>query len=258
MGKKAAAASRANGAKGGRPKGAKTAYDPDKHCGAKTSDKTNDGSPCTHVKGYGTAHVGVGRCRFHGGATPIKHGRYSQLAQHEHMKRFHELLRIFTEEPDPLNLVPDLIALRARAAVLQEEEARDRQMLADWHESYTGKFREEMRALQKAINAGDAKQLGEALERLRQIMREMPPKPVKLWDPFAFVKAVQAVATLVGKINEQRAARQIPLKAVVDLQDKMALVMMTRIRQHFGAATKKGDKLAEEIAEDWRSINVEY
>ncbi len=39
--------------------------DPDV-CGA---NKTKGGT-CTHVAGYGTDHVGYGRCKFHGGSTP--------------------------------------------------------------------------------------------------------------------------------------------------------------------------------------------
>lgn len=35
-------------------------------CGA----KTRTGSPCKRPAGYGTSHVGTGRCKSHGGATP--------------------------------------------------------------------------------------------------------------------------------------------------------------------------------------------
>lgn len=44
-------------------------------CGA----KTRAGTPCRYVAGYKTDHVGQGRCRLHGGATPIKHGRRSTI-----------------------------------------------------------------------------------------------------------------------------------------------------------------------------------
>lgn len=41
------------------------ALDP-KACGA----KTRKGTPCEQPAGFGTQHPGVGRCRFHGGASP--------------------------------------------------------------------------------------------------------------------------------------------------------------------------------------------
>lgn len=44
-------------------------------CGA----RTRSGDPCKNVAGKGTDHLGVGRCKFHGGATPIRHGFYSKV-----------------------------------------------------------------------------------------------------------------------------------------------------------------------------------
>lgn len=41
-------------------------FDPERHCGA----RTRSGDPCVNVMGKGTSHVGVGRCKLHGGASP--------------------------------------------------------------------------------------------------------------------------------------------------------------------------------------------
>lgn len=244
--------------KAGRPKGARTIFDPERHCGAKTSTKSNDGTPCTRVKGFGTSHPGEGRCKFHGGSNPMKHGRYSQLRRSRNMARFHELREQYEAEPDPLNLVPDLIALRARSAVLFEEEDKDREMLADWHESYTGKFRQEMNALRTALRSKNAAQLMQAMNTLNAIMDAMPPKPVKLWDPYSFTKAVTAMAALVEKISNQRERQQVPMKAIVDLQDKMAIVMMTSLRKELADLPGKADDIAGKIANAWLSINIEF
>lgn len=40
------------------------------HPMAKCGAKTRRGSPCDRDAGWGTSHPGVGRCRFHGGASP--------------------------------------------------------------------------------------------------------------------------------------------------------------------------------------------
>jgi hypothetical protein len=37
------------------------------YCGA----KKKNGDPCLHHAGFGTAHPGVGRCKFHGGRRPV-------------------------------------------------------------------------------------------------------------------------------------------------------------------------------------------
>lgn len=46
-------------------------------CGAKA--RSNGGAPCRQPAGFGTWHPGTGRCKFHGGAVPVKHGRRSKV-----------------------------------------------------------------------------------------------------------------------------------------------------------------------------------
>lgn len=93
-------------------------------CGA----RTRSGSPCRNVAGKGTNHLGIGRCKFHGGATPIRHGRYStvvresvgELIARENRKKgikwnelgglieeFWRAVEIHVEDPDLLNGIAD-------------------------------------------------------------------------------------------------------------------------------------------------------
>lgn len=44
----------------------------------KCGGRTRDGSPCENTAGYKTDHPGIGRCAFHGGATPT-HRRAAEL-----------------------------------------------------------------------------------------------------------------------------------------------------------------------------------
>ena len=48
-------------------------------CGAKTK---GSGEPCQRPAGWGTDHPGVGKCKLHGGASPVKHGLYSKYTSH--------------------------------------------------------------------------------------------------------------------------------------------------------------------------------
>lgn len=57
-------------------------FDPEKHCGAKTSN----GSPCLNSSGFRTDHPGSGRCHLHGGCStgprsPEGKGRSAQNAR---------------------------------------------------------------------------------------------------------------------------------------------------------------------------------
>lgn len=74
-------------------------------CGA----KTRAGSACSKAAGWRTPHPGEGRCYLHGGLTPVKHGRYSTVTH----TRIRELIAQHEADPDPLNLLPEIAALRA-------------------------------------------------------------------------------------------------------------------------------------------------
>jgi len=84
--------------------------DPDT-CGA----KTRDGTPCQRTAGWGTDHVGDGRCKTHGGkgGRKPKHGRYAATRS----ESLQEKIREYREDPDPAEMWEELAVLRA---VLQE------------------------------------------------------------------------------------------------------------------------------------------
>lgn len=66
-------------------------------CGAKAK---STGKLCQKPAGWGTDHPGVGKCKLHGGATPIKHGLYSQYTNH----RLAAVIDKLSEDEELLNL----------------------------------------------------------------------------------------------------------------------------------------------------------
>ena len=59
-------------------------------CGAKA--RSNNGQPCRQ------AAMQNGRCYYHGGSTPIKHGRYSKTAEKQRTNQ-----RCFIDDAKELN-----------------------------------------------------------------------------------------------------------------------------------------------------------
>ena len=76
-------------------------------CGA----KTRSGTPCKQKAGWGTDHVGEGRCKLHGGCAgrPIVTGRYSI----KHRQSLANKVQDFIEDPEPANLISELALMRA-------------------------------------------------------------------------------------------------------------------------------------------------
>lgn len=98
-------------------------------CGATTKRK---GTPCSKPAGWRTDHAGVGRCYLHGGATPVKHGRYSTI-KHE---RLRTLIEQHAAADDPLNILPELAAARALFQDFVERYEETTAALLAWHLSW--------------------------------------------------------------------------------------------------------------------------
>jgi hypothetical protein len=71
------------------------------------------GKPCELIAGWGTDHVGSGKCRKHGGGPnmgrPIEHGRYSV----KHAQSLQDKVEAFRHDPEPGNLLDELALNRA-------------------------------------------------------------------------------------------------------------------------------------------------
>ena len=81
-------------------------------CGARKRQPAYLGETCARPAGWGTEHVGSGKCKLHGGRSPggpIVHGRYS-LA---HRQSLAEKAQRFLNDPAPGDLTAELALLRA-------------------------------------------------------------------------------------------------------------------------------------------------
>jgi hypothetical protein len=90
--------------------------------------------------GWGTEND-VGRCKFHGGATPVKSGRYSTVKR----KRIAELLKEFRADPDPLDITEELHLLRALVLDYVERYDEVTDLLSAWHSSFGPAFQDALR-----------------------------------------------------------------------------------------------------------------
>ena len=115
-------------------------------CGA----TTRAGTPCRRPAGWGTDHPGEGRCKLHGGSNPIKHGRYSRIKR----ARIRELIDQYRNDPQPLDLLEEVLILRA--------------LLTDYVERTTSRDQE----LDITAAAGLVDKVGRMVERIEKIKAE--------------------------------------------------------------------------------------
>lgn len=76
-------------------------------CGA----KNRQGGQCGKPAGWGTDHRGKGRCRLHGGCSPIKTGEYSKTAT----ERLGETYERFRDDPKIATIEREIAILRGIA-----------------------------------------------------------------------------------------------------------------------------------------------
>jgi hypothetical protein len=70
--------------------------------------ETREDGLCELPAGWGTDHSGQGRCKLHGGASPVKHGLYSKYSNHR-----------LSEKIEKLKDADDLLDLRNTVALQQ-------------------------------------------------------------------------------------------------------------------------------------------
>ena len=121
-------------------------------CGAHTRQQ---GARCGRPAGWGTEHVGNGRCKLHGGASagaPVRHGRYSLT----HRAGLAEKVERFLDDPAPGDLTAELALLRA--------------LLQDYLERF-GEH-QALRAEDIQFLAGLIRKVGAMVERVARILNQ--------------------------------------------------------------------------------------
>lgn len=162
-------------------------------CGA----RNRSGGRCKKQAGWGTDHVGEGRCRLHGGATPIKHGRYSKVSR----PRIRELLVELDKDPDPLNLVPEAQLIRALAM--------------DFAERY-----EDLVEALLAWNLAEQRQAEE---------EERTPRPQRLPSLHELTGVVEAASRVVERILRHRKETAITLETFNRVMRQMGVVVARHV-----------------------------
>lgn len=198
-------------------------------CGA----KTRSGSPCKRPAGHGTDHPGEGKCKLHGGVGQKPSTRY-QLANASPALR--EAISQQQQDPEPLNLLPDLLLARA---LLQEGIERHSQTTAAmiaWHASHTSGYleavalwREQLALYLDAVNAGHSEpEMGPPAP---PIPEDFENKPRQVPDLAAFITLIDRVAGIVERIQKREGERSISLADVDRVLNELGFKAVLAIKE---------------------------
>jgi hypothetical protein len=211
-------------------------------CGA----KNRQGSGCRRPAGWGTPHVGEGRCKLHGGLNPVRHGRYSTIKRAE----IRELIEHHEGDPDPLNLLPELATARALFQDFIDRYDEWREALIAWHRTYTAAERplaedrllaaetvcDELEALvgPADLDEEEVEQEGARVRRAirdaRKLVAELRApaesgKPRRILDLSDAVGHAEAISRIVKRIEDVRAQNAISRPELMRIMQEMGRVV---------------------------------
>lgn len=185
---------------------------------------------CRARSGAGTDHPGVGRCRNHGGKTPIIHGRYSEVPRGA-LAEIHDQLELESDE-EKMNILPEATMLRALAS----------------------NFVEQFEDFMHGVMRFNELEREEAIEEKRKPMYISPPS---IQDVST---AITRAAEIVDKVHKQRSANAVSLKEFLRVMGLMSDIVVTNVRgleqklRLTPVQCEEIDRTLAKIGEEWKVL----
>lgn len=211
-------------------------YDPKRHCGATTRQR---GAPCVQPKGYGTVHVGRGRCKFHGGISPkkdrrIKTGLFSPYLQgvlkapHDHIRKVNA---------DLMDLTPHLELMNVLLGHVIQERDGSETRLVEWYNKYG-------ETVNIIIRSNDPAAVAAAVTKLK----ESGKIPAGRLDVDGVTRLVKDIGGLVEKMHRMKQTTSVTLEAVTIYAEKLLLVVFRHV---------KDKKVLAALKAEWSSVGID-
>lgn len=222
-------------------------------CGA----KTRAGTPCKKEAGWGTDHLGEGRCKLHGGATPVKHGRYSSITR----PRIKDLIEQFQADPAPLDLLPEVQLLRALIIDFIERWDHYTELTHTWHALYDAAYleavqewREEMISLLE--DGGYENVVPEELPKVPDPADYAPAKPRQVLDVTASAGLIDKIGAMVDRIEKHKREGAISLETLDRVLEQLGVEVVHALAEEVPDATARSVVLAN-IERRWGTIRLD-
>lgn len=208
-------------------------------CGA--SKRQGEGT-CTRPAGWGTDHVGAGRCKLHGGLSPVRSGRYSTVKR----EGLRDLIATHEADPDPLNILPELGAARALFQDFIERYDEWRDAVVAWHASFGDEYRDARKEwLEEHGGACEAcKGSGRKGAEPEPNPLDYVNKPREVLDISDAYRIVSEVTKIVQRIEDIRAKNAVSRPELHRIVSEMWRV----VELHVGDGEQRG-----RIREGWLS-----
>lgn len=216
----------------------------------KCTGHNRQGQRCGNEAGKGTDHFGEGKCKNHGGASPIKHGRYSSIANTRIREIVEELAQ--ESEAEQLDIFPELRHARALYRDFIERYAAYTAALLAWHESWRASsepYREAVDQFRGAAKKKDLSAVNAALALIDELelAGNLSGKPRQVLDIADAHRILSEVTKIVVRIESIRSQDAISRKELLRVMGEMGRVVDRHVPD---------DAVREKIKDGWIGINI--
>jgi hypothetical protein len=205
---------------------------------------TKRGKYCRSRAGHGTAHVGVGRCKVHGGHKKdgdarVTGARYSAV----NSERLGELIAEHMADGDPLNMLPDIAAARAIFQDYIERHGPITAALLAWHDTWEGRYHplgdterkalvdavDELEALLLEPDDEQAAMLELARSAIAFLTTPQNPKPRRIMDISEAVGHLDVISKMVARVEQARSSNAISRPELLRVMTEMGRVVQAHV-----------------------------
>lgn len=222
-----------------------------KLCGAKT--RSREGT-CRNPAGAGTDHVGEGRCKFHGGNAAVKHGRYSKIKR----PQIKTLLQDFEDDPEPLNLLPEVQLLRALLTDYIDRHGDLTEALLAWRGSYGKVFQQKYREWYAEVM--ELAESGAPPEELPE-----PPDPMDFAgrpsnggaaDITSVARLVDQVGSMVDRIEKHKTSSTFTLSTLSHLLEQVGIELVQTVQEEVKDEALRA-RILQTFERRWSSVRIQ-
>lgn len=229
-----------------------------RYCGGK---RRQGPGLCTRPAGWGTDHVGQGKCKLHGGANPIRHGRYSTIQR----PRIRALIEQFEADPNPLSTLAEIAFVRALLQDFVERYEENAAAIVAWHLSFSVTQRplseEKVLAFERLVDdmeeryrthkieLTDAQLESLALARafLADLKSPDNTRPRQLLDVSDAYRMAGEVSKMVERIQKTQAANAVSRGDLLRILSEMGRIVDIYVTD---------DPTRDKIRDGWREIRL--
>jgi hypothetical protein len=215
---------------------------------------------CRLKAGWGTTHLGTGRCKHHENAVepeePAKPTTYDQLIKEHDLA---DLIRILKAKSDPTDLTEDLELARAIVLDFVNRARALETALLRWDLSWDRDWQASTYQIVEKLRIAQAEQDWESYANLLQMVPDplaYLAKPKKVLDVSEAVRMLKDVAIIVEKITNMQQAGSVPIRDVEVILIEVAGATERTIRHHVDDPTTR-DRLLSALQIAYGALRLE-